>query len=44
MRLGLIGYGNIGRELTRLMSADENYSAVDTVILVRPGGPREPIR
>lgn len=37
MKLGLIGYGNIGCELVRLMTRDELFSQVETTALVRPG-------
>lgn len=37
MKLGIIGHGNIGRELTRLMAAEELFSAVEATALVRPG-------
>ena len=37
MKLGLIGHGNIGQELTRLMAVDELFSSVETTTLVRPG-------
>lgn len=37
MKLGLIGYGNIGRDLVHMMAEDDLYAAVATTVLVRPG-------